>query len=128
VCCFFWILFLYWTWLCDALKWTYEPISLLNWICDANLVVASWSIGFCKMQLRLHFCSVLIVGFFAKLNFALCYCFVPVFCCLLCDKGDDVDVVVPTLAESIEDGILAKFLKSIWLYANQHYILLTITN
>ncbi|KAK2456803.1 Dihydrolipoamide succinyltransferase [Trifolium repens] len=63
------------------------------------------------MQLRLHFCSVLIVGFFAKLNFALCYCFVPVFCCLLCDKEDDVDVVVPTLAESIEDGILAKFPK-----------------
>ena len=30
----------------------------------------------------------------------------------MCDKGDLVDVVVPPLAESIADGTLAKFLKS----------------
>lgn len=30
----------------------------------------------------------------------------------MCDKGDLVDVVVPPLAESIADGTLATFLKS----------------
>ena len=30
----------------------------------------------------------------------------------ICDKGDTVDVVVPPLAESISDGTLAQFLKS----------------
>jgi hypothetical protein len=43
----------------------------------------------------------------------------------ICDKGDNVDVVVPPLAESIEDGTLAKFLKS--MLTNSIYILFTVT-
>jgi len=44
----------------------------------------------------------------------------------ICDKGDTVDVVVPPLAESINDGTLANFLKSMFIL--EYVFILSILN
>lgn len=105
----------YVTWACVVIQWMlYSAVPFISESTPESRVwdqispsvrVEIWLVTFCVLELmlfswRVLFC--LLIANILKISNVI----------FICDEGDTVDVVVPPLAESIEDGTLAKFLKS----------------